>query len=117
MALINCPECGAQVSDLSHVCIKCGYPLEAEKSELIIYGITQTWLLGGTVTALLDGVVAAMIRKGEKVTLPITHACELTIRCGINPIRPRRTILPGRTTKIQVIYDRLTGGFLLKELD
>lgn len=28
MALINCPECGKQVSDKSNVCIHCGYPFE-----------------------------------------------------------------------------------------
>ena len=28
MALIQCPECGQEVSDKAKVCIKCGYPLE-----------------------------------------------------------------------------------------
>ncbi len=28
MALINCPECGKQISDLSSVCIHCGYQLK-----------------------------------------------------------------------------------------
>ena len=27
MALINCPECGKQISDKSDVCIGCGYPI------------------------------------------------------------------------------------------
>jgi len=30
MALINCPECGRQVSDAAHACPVCGYPI-AEK--------------------------------------------------------------------------------------
>jgi len=30
MALINCPECGRQVSDSAHACPACGYPV-AEK--------------------------------------------------------------------------------------
>lgn len=29
MALINCPECGKQVSDKAKICVCCGYPLEA----------------------------------------------------------------------------------------
>ena len=29
MALINCPECGKEISDKSKQCIHCGYPLEA----------------------------------------------------------------------------------------
>ena len=28
MALINCPECGKQISDKAAACIHCGYPLE-----------------------------------------------------------------------------------------
>lgn len=27
MALINCPECGKEISDKSNVCIHCGYPI------------------------------------------------------------------------------------------
>lgn len=30
MALINCPECGQEVSDQAPVCIHCGYPLNEE---------------------------------------------------------------------------------------
>jgi len=29
MALINCPECNAEVSDKAEVCLKCGLPIEA----------------------------------------------------------------------------------------
>ena len=27
MALINCPECGTQTSDMAAQCVKCGYPI------------------------------------------------------------------------------------------
>lgn len=27
MSLINCPECGKEISDKADVCIHCGYPL------------------------------------------------------------------------------------------
>ena len=33
MALINCPECGRQISDQAKNCPDCGYPI---KSEVII---------------------------------------------------------------------------------
>lgn len=32
MAIINCPECGKEVSDKAKVCIHCGYPLEEMNS-------------------------------------------------------------------------------------
>ncbi len=31
MALINCPECGKQISDKAKVCIHCGFELNFEK--------------------------------------------------------------------------------------
>lgn len=33
MALINCPECGREISDKSKACIHCGYPLRLESLE------------------------------------------------------------------------------------
>lgn len=33
MALINCPECGKEVSDKSEKCIHCGYPINKAKIE------------------------------------------------------------------------------------
>lgn len=33
MALINCPECGKEISDKSKYCINCGYPLENIEEE------------------------------------------------------------------------------------
>lgn len=38
MALINCPECGKEISDKSETCIHCGYPL-SEKNMCYINGI------------------------------------------------------------------------------
>ena len=35
MALINCPECGKEISDKAKDCIHCGYPLDSVKSESI----------------------------------------------------------------------------------
>lgn len=116
MSLIKCPECGAEVSDKADVCVKCGYPIAKNKSQLIVYGLQQTILVGGTITLLLDGKVVGEVHKGEKITLPIEKSCELTIKCGLNPSRSRRIIHAGQTTTIQVVYDRLTGSFLLNEV-
>ena len=32
MALINCPECGKEVSDKATSCPKCAFPIRAEKT-------------------------------------------------------------------------------------
>jgi hypothetical protein len=33
MALINCPECGARISDKALSCPNCGHPMIAEKKK------------------------------------------------------------------------------------
>ena len=35
MALINCPECGQEVSNLAPACIHCGYPLNEEQIDTV----------------------------------------------------------------------------------
>ena len=35
MALINCPECGQEVSNLAPTCIHCGYPLNEEQVDIV----------------------------------------------------------------------------------
>ena len=42
MALINCPECGKEISDKAKNCIYCGYPLDFEISEIIPNAIENT---------------------------------------------------------------------------
>ncbi len=37
MALINCPECGKEISDKSKACIHCGYPLGEETDNSVVY--------------------------------------------------------------------------------
>ena len=37
MSLINCPECGKEISDKSETCIHCGYPL-SERNMCYING-------------------------------------------------------------------------------
>lgn len=36
MALINCPECGAEVSDKAAACIKCGNPVLTQEKKVVI---------------------------------------------------------------------------------
>lgn len=52
MALITCPECGAQVSDKAHTCPKCGHPfVHTERSSAV----------GGRITAIVIVSIIAFI--------------------------------------------------------
>ena len=112
MALIKCPECGKEVSDKAEACIHCGFPLP--KSELIVHGLTQQ-VLGGTVKIFLNGVQVASVGKGEKVVIPIEADSMLSVKCGINFIKEQRLIKAGKRTVINIIYNRLSGAFILSE--
>ncbi len=48
MALINCPECGKEISDKSEVCVNCGFPIKQKLEEdALRYDILR---LGQTLT-------------------------------------------------------------------
>jgi uncharacterized membrane protein YvbJ len=34
MALISCPECGTQVSQKAHACVKCGHPIASQPTRV-----------------------------------------------------------------------------------
>lgn len=41
MALINCPECGKEVSDQSRECVHCGYPIPNKEQEVQTSAVDQ----------------------------------------------------------------------------
>ena len=64
MALINCPECGKEVSDASVNCPNCGYPIRkqyANEEDRPSFGIA---LLGFLMPVI--GLVLYLVWKGEK---------------------------------------------------
>lgn len=36
MAIIQCPECGKEISDKAKACIHCGYPISEEKNNICV---------------------------------------------------------------------------------
>lgn len=63
MALIQCPECGRQVSSRAASCPNCGCPIEAaDKDKSVRIAIPNTEALGG------QGLVNAFIAKDARVT-------------------------------------------------
>jgi hypothetical protein len=53
MALINCPECGRQVSDTARNCPGCGYEISKSTSSKIAYAIGRKPLLIGVGIAII----------------------------------------------------------------
>lgn len=83
MALINCPECGKEVSDNAEVCVNCGFPIvknenqKKKNNKQSIYGIIGFVVsLVGMCFGLYEGIflwivslafsVAGCMEKGKK---------------------------------------------------
>lgn len=67
MALINCPECGKEISDSSENCIHCGYPMNPQKKKKIPIKtiILILVIIGGIVgvIALLNGTKKSSTKR------------------------------------------------------
>lgn len=118
MALISCPECGNKVSDKSKTCVHCGSPLQAPESKLIVHGLNERFLIGGTMRLYLDDVFVGEVAKFDRFETEITKDCTLRVECGVNTSKPSCQIKAGEVTKIQIIFRRgTTGGFYLQKVD
>lgn len=76
MALINCPECGKEISDSSEKCIHCGYPLKPimhekkvkpKKKKEIIIGVIVTAIVIPVILIafFIENLKKAQICKAE----------------------------------------------------
>lgn len=77
MSLINCPECGKEISDKSEKCIHCGYPLINTKCNIngTVYDFSEELKI-----ALLDSVDESMPAIGSirrKTLLHLSDAYDL----------------------------------------
>jgi Tfp pilus assembly protein PilE len=82
MALINCPDCGAQVSDTAVVCAQCGFPLRREL--LMQGGAARGAKSGANTAAIVVGVVVAgfvgLVMIGILAALAIPRFAQATQR-------------------------------------
>lgn len=87
-----------------------------EESKIMVYGITQ-FVIGGTVKVYWNNNFVGKLPKGGLIEIPIKEDGVLSISCGINPVKGKTFIKAGKTTKVQIIYNRLTGGFIPQIVD
>ena len=117
MALIKCEECGKEVSEKAVSCPNCGNPIAKEESKVIIYGLSQNMLIGGTLKIYANGEFIGEVKKGQNLEFPIEEDTVITAKCGINPSKGKIEVKPGKTTKIIYQYNRLTGSFIPTVVD
>ena len=115
MALIQCPECGQNVSDKAEKCIHCGCPLDrvAEKSNgsVVVYGYTGWFLVKPKLKIYLNGkYIGDVSYKARTKEIPITEPTNVEIKCGIRStlVRP----FPDKHNEIYTEFERTTGSIL-----
>lgn len=99
MALINCPECGQQVSDKAEVCIHCGAPLKEKPLEPVYVSFPQVSSITGRGTVYYNGK-SESCAPGGTVCIEITCPTEIEVKMASYFGRPTMTVKPG--DKIQV---------------
>lgn len=111
--LIKCPECGAEVSNRAYACVKCGCPIGSDADEdsgtVIVYGLSQMNLIGGSLKIYANGVHVGTVKKHGVFEFSIREDSTITAKCGINPSKGAIEVKVGRTTKIKYDYNRVTG--------
>ena len=115
MAIIQCPECGQNVSDKAEKCIHCGCPLDrvAEKSNgsLVVYGYTGWFLNKPKVRIYLDGEYIGDVSHNAKTKeIPITKPTTVEFkRAGLSTsVR----VLPGKHSEVHLEHDKVWGRIL-----
>lgn len=115
MAIIQCPECGRDISDRAEDCIHCGFPLKQKTSSLdgtlIIYGYTGFFLVYPKLKIYLDGQhICDVSHKSKSAIIPIKETTDVEIKCGIRSTLVR--VQPGKHSEIYTEFDRSSGNIL-----
>lgn len=82
MALINCPECGKEVSDRASACIHCGCPIAKESSKKKSIGKNIDFEFKGSANIVEDKILP-FIKRFDRKTLLIACAVIIAVIVGI----------------------------------
>ena len=130
MALIECPECGHQISDRAAFCPQCGYPINSSSSSYQSTDIeipvrffrkksfNTAYAVNGSV--IVDGITVGASNVGcdfEVMLTPGTHNVVFTARNGFTNAEQTTTDtidLPANARRVNVQIDSKQGamGFM-----
>lgn len=123
MEPIKCLQCGSALSNPANFCVHCGCPINVttvspcNEGTVVIHGIKQGFLIGGTMDIYLDGQYYGSVKKDDSLEIKIAKDTEITARCGINVLKGKYLAKVGKIQKLQIVYNRWIGAFTMQEID
>ena len=117
MALIKCPECGAEISDKAGSCIHCGCPLQREDQSqtevgtLVIYGYTGWYLVKPALKIFMNGkYIGDVSYKSKSKEIPKVRPNEIENKCSIRSDSVR--VPPNKHSELHILFYDLTGSIM-----
>jgi len=111
MALINCPECGKEISDKATACPGCGMPLRREDRgtyDVVITREKQWFLINPKIKIIVDAADEFFIENDSSVTIPLTTGAHtLLFSSGIR--KTQTDIDVSENMNINVKFNRASG--------
>ncbi len=100
MAMINCPECGAPVSDKALQCPKCAFPIgmqaELNSVEMSFDYVSGQILNNKCFVYGPDGSTLAECRQGDTISFPCKSKMTVTIKMSGCFGKPTVEVEPGK---------------------
>ena len=104
MALIECPECGREVSDRAAACPHCAYPIgkrpEMYTVEMAVDGATGLLFRRSCTVYGPFGERVAKCCQGDTVSFPCVAPMSVTVRMSGVFGRPTVTVEPGKKYQV-----------------
>ena len=111
MSLIQCPECGKEISDKAGACPNCGMPLRLEDRGTYDVTITrenQWFLINPAATILVDNINKYQLKNGSSIKVPLTTG-DHTLLFSLGPRKTEAKINVTENMKIDMKMNRVTG--------
>lgn len=106
MALIKCPDCGAEISDSASACIRCGCPLRGQKT-YIRFGRVGGQRFGTKCFVYCNGEEYAC-RQGDYIGLHLSKPTTIEVKMQNHFGRASITAEPGKTYTADIRFGKVT---------
>jgi hypothetical protein len=114
MALVQCPECGREVSDQTPTCRGCGVPIRRE-SKVVVHGYTQMFAHNPPVRVFWDGEEVGSVAEGGALTVEAPADGFVSFKCNLR--KANVPVKAGSVAHAKLSWDRITGKLVPQVVD